>query len=84
MSRHKDSNIWYTDIQHFESTMQNDALTAKILVNLFQVSGAKQGKMISGGYENDARLDNLEDVAGEEDHKDGTGQTQSILNDLHS
>ena len=29
--------------------------------------------MSSGGYENDARLDNLEDVAGEEDHKDGTG-----------
>ena len=63
--------------------MQNDTLTAKILVNLFQVSGVKQGKMISGGYENDARLNNLEGVAGEEDHKDGTGWTHSSFNKLY-
>ena len=40
--------------------------------------------MSSGGEENDAPFDKLQGVAGEEDHNDGTGQTNTIINNLHS
>ena len=40
--------------------------------------------MSSGGDENDARLNELEGVAGEEDYRDGTGWIHLILNNLHS
>ena len=40
--------------------------------------------MSHGGEEDDAPLNKLQGVAGEEDHNDGTGQTNTILNNLHS
>ena len=53
--------------------MQNNTLTAKILVNLFQVSGVEQEKMSNGGKENDERINELRGTAIKEYEKDGTG-----------
>ena len=64
--------------------MQNDTLTAKILVNIFQVSEVHQVKMSNSDEENDAQSNKLQGVSGEDENKEGTGQTRSILNSLHS